>query len=265
MPCTYAVTGVASGIGAELARILKQAGHRVVGFDVNPVSTNVDKFIMLDLNSDSSITTAAAQVGETLDGLCNNAGLPPREGFEATVLQVNFLGTRAFTHAMLPHLKAGASIVNMASRAGHGWRDNLDQIKRLGALTQQPQIADFLARESIDPTRCYNLSKEAIILWTAALSEDLGQRDIRVNSLSPAAVSTGILDDFKAAFGDQVAKNVARAGRAGKPEEIASVAAFMLSPDSYWIKGTDIAIDGGMGAFTLSDMLGLEAMKLSAN
>jgi NAD(P)-dependent dehydrogenase (short-subunit alcohol dehydrogenase family) len=125
MSRTYAVTGVASGIGAHLANTLKSQGHQVVGFDIHETSENVDHFVLLDLNDDASIRAAAQTTQSKLDGLCNNAGLPPRAGMEGAILQVNFLGTRAFTEAMLPHMKSGASIVNMASRAGHGWRDNL--------------------------------------------------------------------------------------------------------------------------------------------
>ncbi len=183
---------------------------------------------------------------------------------EAIILQVNFLGGRAFTEAMLPHMNSGASIVNMASRAGHGWRDNLEQIRRLAQLTHADQILQFIETEQIDATRCYNLSKEAMILWTLAITEDMIARNLRVNSLSPGGIATGILDDFKRAFGDQMARNVKRAGRPGEPGEIAEIAAFLLSSRSNWIKGADIAIDGGMGAFNASDKLGLSAM-FSAN
>jgi len=258
---TYAVTGVASGIGAELARILKAQGHQVIGFDIRETTENVDRFIALDLNDADSIDAAAAAVDTPLDGLCNNAGLPPRDGLEEAILQVNFLGTRAFTNAMLPHLTEGGSIVNMASRAGHGWRDGLEQIKRLAKLRHRDQLADFVKSENIDATRCYNLTKEAVILWTLAETEAMVRSGLRVNSLSPGGIATGILKDFQKAFGAQMAKNVARAGRPGKPEEIAQIAAFLLSPDSNWIKGADIAIDGGMGAFNMADMLGLDVLR----
>jgi NAD(P)-dependent dehydrogenase (short-subunit alcohol dehydrogenase family) len=109
---TYAVTGVASGIGAELARLLKAQNHRVIGFDIQETHDNVDQFIMLDLNDVSSIAVAAASIDEPLNGLCNNAGLPPRAGLEEAILHVNFLGTRAFTHAMTQRFRTGASIVN---------------------------------------------------------------------------------------------------------------------------------------------------------
>lgn len=263
MVATYAITGVASGIGAELARILKQEGHRVIGFDLHETDRNIDRFIPLDLNDPEAIQAAAQSVSEPLDGLCNNAGLPPRAGLESTILQVNFLGQRAFTQAMLPNLEPGASIVNMASRAGHGWRDNIAQVKRLAGLSRPDQLDAFVADEGIDATRCYNLSKEAMILWTVAVTEEIVNRGIRINSLSPGGIATGILDDFKRAFGAQMARNVERAGRPGKPEEIAEVAAFLLSPESNWIKGTDIAIDGGMGAFNQADMMDLGGLCLS--
>ena len=261
---TYAVTGVASGIGAELARILKAQNHRVIGFDIHDAFENVDLFIKLDLNNSESIAYAAASIKEPLDGLCNNAGLPPRDGLETAILQVNFLGTRAFTHAMIPHLQSGGSIVNMASRAGHGWRDGADQVKRLSALTSYDQIADFIVAEGIDATRCYNLTKEAMILWTVAETEAMANRGLRINSLSPGGISTGILGDFQKAFGAQMAKNVARAGRPGDPTEIAEIAAFLLSSASNWIKGTDIAIDGGMGAFNQSDAMDLSGLRLGS-
>lgn len=260
MPKTFAVTGVASGIGAALARILKSNGDRVIGFDIAEASENVDHFIQLDLNDPAAITKAAAQVNAPLDGLCNNAGLPPRDGLEASLLQVNFLGQRQFTQAMLPKLLKGGAIVNMASRAGAGWREQIDQNKRLAALVDRAELDGFVASEEMDATRAYNLSKEAMILWTMAMTEDLIARDLRANSISPGAIATGILDDFARAFGDKMAKNVARARRPGTAEETAQIAAFLLSDKSSWLKGIDIPVDGGMGAFNLTDALGLNAM-----
>jgi len=260
MSKTIAVTGVASGIGAALARILSQRGHTVIGFDKNPAEQNVHQFIHLDLNDPSSITNAVKQCPSGLDGLCNNAGLPPRDGLEHTILQVNFIGTRAFTNAIASKMAPGASLVNMASRAGHRWQENLSQIKQLATLHTEAELEDFITKEGINATRAYNLSKEAIILWTLATTERMINSGLRVNSLSPGGVSTNILDDFKRAFGDVVAKNVKRAGRPGRPEEVAEIATFLLMPESHWIKGTDIAIDGGMGGFNIADSLGLDVL-----
>lgn len=255
-----AVTGVASGIGAELAARLTARGDAVIGFDIRPTTENIAQFVPLDLNDPNSIDAAISALEAPLDGLCNNAGLPPRDGMAAEVLQVNFIGARRLTEGLAPHLRDGASVVNIASRAGAKWPQNLDQVLRLGAVRDSAALEAFVDSEGLDPTRAYNLSKEAMILWTAALTEEMIGRGVRINSVSPGAVATGILDDFARAFGDKMTRNVARAGRAGTPAEIAQVAAFLLSEESAWIKGIDLAVDGGMGGFNMADQLGLAAL-----
>ncbi|MGB7307105.1 MAG: SDR family oxidoreductase [Burkholderiaceae bacterium] len=259
----YAITGCSTGIGARVASILRSQGHQVTGFDLKNPGDGVDVFIPIDLGDPATIvtaTTAAADHGP-FDGLFNNAGVPPRDGWTKKILQVNFLSQRLFTAAILPQLRNGASILNMASRAGQNWREQIDQIKGLADIKNTADLDQFITNEAIDPTRAYNLSKEAMIVWTLAETESLKSRGLRINALSPAAVSTSILDDFARAFGDQMTKNVARAGRAGEAEEIADVAAFLLSPASRWIYGTDICVDGGMSAFAMSDALELKSMR----
>lgn len=256
---TVAITGVATGIGNSLAALLQSAGCRVIGLDIRETAENVDTFIALDLNDPQSIESAVAKIDAPLDGLCNNAGLPPRPGLEKEILQVNFFGLRQFTQSVAAQLRDGAAIVNTASRAGHGWRGALAQIKRLYAITDLSAIESFISDEEIDPTRAYNLSKEAVIVWTMLETENFLQKNIRMNSISPGGVATGILDDFAKAFGDKMAANVKRAGRPAQPEEVARVAAFLLSDESVWVKGADIPIDGGMGAFAFADQFQSQA------
>jgi len=187
----------------------------------------------------------------------NNAGVPPREGLLKTVLAVNYLGLVRLMDAVEPMLKQGGAIVNVASRAGAAWRTNIEQVKALIALENVAALDDFIANQDINYVRAYDLSKEAVVVWGIANTERLLAKSLRVNSVSPAAVSTGILDDFEAAFGDRMIRNVARVGRPGYPEEIADVILYLLSAESGWIKGQDITIDGGMSALGTSVQLGL--------
>ena len=250
-----ALTGAATGIGAEVAAKLKARGDHVTAFDIAEPA-GVDHWIKVDLSDPKSIATALSQAEGPFDALINNAGLPPREGLAELVLQVNFFGLRSFMEGMLDKLSQGAAIVNTASRAGAMWRDNLDQVKALMALVPA-DLPAFLETQNIDATRAYNLSKEAVIVLTMAQTEAMIARGFRMNSVSPAAVSTDILADFTAAFGDKVVQNIARVGRPGNADEIADVIVFLASSQSGWIKGQDLVIDGGMSALATRDALDL--------
>ena len=206
-----ALTGAATGIGAEVAGKAKEQGHEVIVFDITQPSVSVDQYVKVDLSDPAAISDAVNETQGTFDALINNAGLPPRERLGRKVLAVNYLGLRDMTQAMAPRLNAGGAIVHTASRAGAFWRDNVAQVKALRACSWG-DIDAFIQSHEIDDTRAYNLSKEAVIVETIATTEALLAHGIRVNCVSPAAVSTGILDDFTKAFGPKVAKNIARAG-----------------------------------------------------
>lgn len=259
-----AVTGAAGGIGHALSKRLEADGHRVIALDLNRPAGLASDFLRLDLTDRNSIADVAEQIGRTtggtLDGLCNAAGVPPIKGAPEKVLAVNFTGTRAFTEALLPRMSAGARIVSLASRAGHGWPDAVDQVRRLSNCRTINDLTRFCRTEGLDATRAYNLSKEALILWSMALTEPLVHLDIATNTVSPGAVSTGILDDFLKAFGSGTVRNIARAGRPAHAEEVATTCAFLLSSDSAWCRGSDLVIDGGISAFCASDRLRLEGL-----
>ena len=251
-----ALTGGATGIGAEVVSKLKSQGHHVTAFDISEPNSEVDRWVQIDLSDQKSIQAAIETVEGPFDALINNAGLPPRAGLEELILKVNYFGLKAFLDGVIPKLAPGSAIVNTASRAGAMWRQNLEEVKALMAINLE-SVPNFIEERKIDSTRAYNLSKEAVIVLTMAETENMLARNIRMNSVSPAAVSTGILDDFVAAFGEKVAKNIERVGRPGLPTEIADVILFLISKDSNWLKGTDIVIDGGMGAIAQTEMLEL--------
>ena len=244
-----AITGGASGIGAETISLLQAAGHELVVFDLHEPAADVT-YIPLDLMDGDAVEAAIAKAEGSFDGLAFIAGIPPRDDNSAAVLTVNMISTCRFITGFMDRLNDGAAVVTVASRAGLGWQDNTETLNTLLSCGQDG-IKAFCAEREIDPATAYRLSKQAMIYWhQTQVPAHIGRH--RFVTVSPAAVSTGILDDFINAFGPGVKKNLDRVGRAGKPEEVASAIAFLLSDQASWINGVDIIIDGGMGAFALA-------------
>lgn len=252
-----AITGAASGIGAAAAAVLKHQGAQVVAFDRAEPATDLDQWICLDMADPESIAAAVHSATGRFDALLNIAGLPPRKGQASQVLAVNYVGLVGFTRQFVDKLNAGGSIVNLASRAGNDWQANTEQVAALMSVSNPDDLDTFVAAHDVDDVRAYHLSKEALIVWTMQQTQDLLRQELRMNCVSPAAVSTGILPEFKAAFGERATKGIALAGRAGSPQEIAELVAFLARPESSWIRGANIAIDGGLDAMLISEMLGL--------
>ena len=239
------VTGAASGIGRATSLRLRADGYRVTAIDRADPGEAADAWYPLDLDDP---TANLPPIPGPIHVLVNAAGLPPRPGTEAQILRVNFLALRRLTTALLPHLAGGAGIVNMASRAGAKWQENIAQAKRLLDRPDTDRLEDFVVDETIDPVRAYDLSKEAVIVWTKAMTGPLIARDIRMNCVSPAAVETPILGDFMSAFGERATRGVRLSGRSGTADEVAAVIAFLASPEASWVRGCNIEADGGLTA-----------------
>ena len=253
------VTGAAAGIGRATAAILADRGAEIVAVDRDGPPDDGPgagwTWYRADLSDPASVD--AVPVEGRFDALVSAAGLPPRPGTEATVLAVNFLGLRRFAERVIPAMADGGALVSLASKAGAFWRDHADQARRLMALDDPAALPRFVADEGIDPVRSYDLSKEAVILWTKGRTRALQAMGLRANTVSPAAVETAILSDFNAAFGTRATEGTALMGRPGTAVEVAEVAAFLASPASGWIKGQDIAVDGGLAAIRDAQALGL--------
>jgi len=241
----FAVTGVSSGIGASTAKLLQARGARVVGFDRNAPGFAVDGFFPIDMGDQSAIETTLRSVDRRFDGLVNSAGLPPTADKHA-VLKVNFFGLRHFTEAVTNRLADGAAIVNLASLAGFQWRANMGVV-RVGLTTSFADADAWIAAQDVEGAPSYHLSKELVIAWTLWECQRWKDRGIRMNSVSPGPVSSPILADFIKTLGKR-AEDDLKLNRAGTPEEIAPVVAFMLSDDARWMNGTDVSVDAGAGA-----------------
>ncbi len=251
------VTGSGSGIGLETSRLLTEQGAEVLGIDVNKRFDHVEEFYRADLGDKRTIEALADALPDGIDGLVNNAGLPPTRSAEQ-LLAVNLVGLKHLTLRLVPKMNDNASIVNVASLAGIGWPDSIDAIKAADSL-DFADIPDFVRQWSVgsEGGRSYFFSKEALIVWTMRNRWTWRDRGIRMNSVSPGPVNTPILGDFLETLGARAEEDAKVMDRPGEPTDIAPVAAFLLSDLSSWIRGTNIPADGGMFSNILCGMHGL--------
>ncbi len=254
---TVIVTGCSSGIGLETAGLIKKLGGYVVGVDVNKTTDHVDELYIADLSDEDTIDALIHALPSGIDGIANIAGLPPTAPAEL-VLKVNLVGLKYFTVGMLDKLNDGASIVNLASLAGFGWSQSVDQIKAAEYLTFD-EVAEFVERHGVgnEGGRSYFFSKEALVVWTMQNRWTWRDRGIRMNTVSPGPVDTPILKDFLETLGERAEEDMRVMDRPGAPADVAPVVAFLLSDMTHWIRGTNIPVDGGMSSHILCEMHGL--------
>jgi NAD(P)-dependent dehydrogenase (short-subunit alcohol dehydrogenase family) len=251
------VTGCASGIGKEVARLIKEAGGFVLGVDLSVTDDYVDELYRADLSDPESIRDLIHVLPRGIDGLANVAGLPPTKP-AAKVLAVNYVGLKALTVGLIPKMADGASIVNVASLAGIGWPNMVSSILESESLVFE-DIEQFVKTHDAGDAggRSYFFSKEALIAWTLKNRWTWRDRGIRMNCVSPGPVVTPILQDFLETLGERAAQDAKIMDRPGTPEDIAPVVVFLLSDGSAWIRGTNIPVDGGMSSHIACESTGL--------
>ncbi|MEK9734613.1 MAG: SDR family NAD(P)-dependent oxidoreductase, partial [Paracoccaceae bacterium] len=127
------VTGSSSGIGWETSKILTEQGAEVLGVDLNKNFDHVEEFYRADLSDARTVDALIDVLPDNIDGLVNNAGLPPTKDANV-LLRVNLLSLKRLTYGLIPKMSEGASIVNVASLAGIGWPQAVQAIKAAESL-----------------------------------------------------------------------------------------------------------------------------------
>jgi meso-butanediol dehydrogenase/(S,S)-butanediol dehydrogenase/diacetyl reductase len=224
------VTGAASGLGRATARRLRNDGWQLAGLDLEAVA-GVDLEITADVSDEGAIVAGVERVIEEfggLDALITAAGVvidavTPVEQVDVDMLrrtiEVNTIGTFLVAREALPALKeSSGSVVLVASVA---------------AGTPQSGGAP------------YAMSKAAVASLMRSIALEYGRFGVRANSISPGymntAMSRNVMESptFRAAIEQSVPL-----GRVADPEEVAELAAWLVSPAASYLTGEDIVIDG---------------------
>jgi 3-oxoacyl-[acyl-carrier protein] reductase len=236
------VTGGSRGIGAAIAKRLAADGASVAityAKDANAASVVVKAIeskggkavaIQADGGDIEAVKAAVAKTVATfggLDVLVNNAGTAIPKPFEETpieeidhVLDLNVRGVMVATQAALKHMKSGSRIIMIGSCVG------------------ERVIAPGLV--------AYSATKGAVKMFAQGLAREIGGRGITVNNVQPGPIDT----ELNPASGDwAVPQKAATAlGRYGTVEEVAALVSFVASPESSYITGANLTVDGGTNA-----------------
>ena len=234
------VTGSASGIGAGIAKILSCRSWAVVvnDIDANKTEAMAEKIsglpVIGDVQSEykNIVDTVIDRYGR-LDGLVNNAGILRKEKL-ADITEVNL------KNVMSVNFEAA---VSLSTYSLEFLRQNNGSIVN---------IVSFTVNHPLPEAAIYSSSKSALLTFTRQAAVEWGQFGVRVNAIGPGMVLTEMAEK---AYKNQKTlnrrKNLVPLKRIGLPEEVGTVAAFLLSEDASYVSGQCIMVDGGQ-SWTLS-------------
>jgi NAD(P)-dependent dehydrogenase (short-subunit alcohol dehydrogenase family) len=237
------ITGTASGIGAESARLFSAEGAKVVGVDVSENAVG-DLPIKADVTDPAQVegmyATARGGFGK-IDVLFNNAGISPED--DASILDtsidawdrvqnVNLKSVFLCCKFGIPHLldNGGGSIINTASF-----------VAVMGAAVSQVS---------------YTASKGGVLAMSRELGVEFARKGIRVNALCPGPVNTPLLQELFAKDPEKAERRLVHLppGRFAEVRELAHGALFLASDESTYVNASTFLVDGGLSGAYLTPL-----------
>jgi NAD(P)-dependent dehydrogenase (short-subunit alcohol dehydrogenase family) len=239
------VTGAASGMGAETARLVMERGGEVYALDVNEPKVEVTTFLRTDLSDPASIDAAVASIGGPVHALFNCAGLPNTFPGQQ-VFAVNFLGHRHLTEQVIPLMPAGGAVATVSSVGGMNYMSHMGELAELCAIAGFAEAKAWCEAHDELIADGYSTSKEALIYYTMLRSTSALQQGVRINCISPGPTDTAMMPAFEQAMGkDYMAKFPKPIGRNARAEEQAYPLVFLNSDGASYISGHNLMVDGG--------------------
>lgn len=251
---TGMVVGAASGMGAAAAALLAERGPLVVvdrdgdrlGELVATLGPGVTA-VTCDV-TDPDDVAALAGVVDRVGPLVITAGLSPAMAPGRPIYEVNLRGTTRLLDVLEPAMGEGSAAVCFGSMAAH-LAPAMDAVDRVLDEPLSSTFFDDLAAAGVDvddPRSAYPFSKRGVLRLVRRRAGPWGRRGARLLSLSPGIIDTG-MGRLEAEHEPAMAQMVEASalGRTAHAEEVAAVAAFLVSGAASFVTGTDVLVDGG--------------------
>lgn len=251
-------------IGQAIARRVG-AGRHIVLADISEKNAQTAAKIFNDAGFDTSVMvtdlSSRASIKQLIDHaqqfgsvmhLINAAGLSPSQDSIEAILHVDLYGTAVLLEEFGKIIAAGGSGITISSQSGHRLAALFEQDNTLLATTPTESLLDLPLIKNIDDTlKAYQYSKRCNGLRVMYEATAWSKRGATLNTISPGIIITPLAnDELNGPCGEGYRNMLAKSpsGRAGTPDEVGDLAAFLMSHQGRFITGSDFLIDGGATA-----------------
>jgi NAD(P)-dependent dehydrogenase (short-subunit alcohol dehydrogenase family) len=253
-------------IGQAIARRVG-VGKHVLLADLRQENANAAAEVLSSAGYEVSVATVDASLRDAVHalvetatglgevtGLIHAAGVSPTQASVATILRVDLYGTALVLEEFGNVIALGGAGVVIASQSGHRLPPlTVEQNKALATTPVEELLGlPFLQPDQIaDTLHAYQISKRGNSLRVMAQAVRWGKRGARLNTISPGIIITPLAKDELTGprgAGYRRMIELSAAGRAGTPDEVATVGALLMGPDGGFITGSDFLMDGGVTA-----------------